>query len=110
MGVVLSIFVVGAILILLAWCLFGLLLLPVFGAGTVTLCYCQGKGEELEQTVRAFGWLRDSKKTGGRLVLVDCGLDAEGLQLAQLLRKDHPWVDYCPRPALEDYLDLTDLG
>lgn len=106
LGTIFLIFFLGVGLILLVWCLFGLLMTPVFGENMVTLCYCQGDGEKLEQQVRAYGWLREGNLSGGRFVIVDCGLNEEGLSLAQLLRRDYLWVDYCPQPALEDYLEL----
>ena len=102
-------FFAAAGLVFLVWCLFGLLLTPVFGDNMVTLCYCQGDGAHLEHQARAYGWLREGKLKGSRLVLVDCGLDEEGLSVAQLLRRDYDWIDYCPQPALEDYLELTGM-
>ncbi len=109
LGTILLIFFALAGLLFLIWALFGLLLTPVFGEEMVTLCYCQGDGGDLERQVRAYGWLRDERVSGGRLVIVDCGLDEQGLCLAQLLRQDYDWLDYCPRPALEDYLELTTM-
>lgn len=90
------------------WCLFGLLLTPVFGSGTVTLLFAEGDGESLEQTVRAYGWLRDGRKNGGVLLLVDRGLSARGLELAQRLGEQWQWVCLCPRAALEDCLLLLE--
>lgn len=91
------------------WGLFGLLLLPVFRRNMVTLLFARDQGTELEQAVRAFGWLRGEKRDGGTLLLVDCGLDAQGLQLAQTLRDRYPWVCLCPRAALEDCLELLEI-
>lgn len=91
---------------LLFWCLFGLILTPVFGRGMVTLLMTRNQGAELEQAVRAYGWLRDGKGKGAVLLIVDCGLDAQGLELALKLRDQWPWVCYCPRAALEDCLEL----
>lgn len=94
--------------VLLAWCLLGLLLEPVFGREMVTLYFVRGNGDGLERRVRAYGWLRDGRLTGGRLVLVDCGLTKPGLEAAEILRQRYGWLDYCPLPALEDYLDLME--
>lgn len=95
---------VGAVL----WCLFGLFLMPVFASGMVTLLFAEGDGEALEQTVRAYGWLRDGRKNGGVLLLVDRGLSARGLELAQRLEEQRDWVCLCPRAALEDCLLLLE--
>lgn len=96
-------------LALVLWGLFGLLLLPVFRRSMVTLVFTHGQGTELEQVARAFGWLRGEKHDGGTLLLVDCGLDAQGLQVAQTLRDRYPWVCFCPRAALEDCLELMEI-
>ena len=103
---ILLVFLAAAGLILVIWCRWGLLLLPVFGHNMTTLCFSRGDGDELEQRVRAFGWLRDGKYTGGQLVIVDCGLTGLGLERAQRLRDRHHWVAYCPGPALIDYIEL----
>lgn len=108
-GKVLLIFFVACGVLLVGWCLFGLLLEPVFGREMVTLYYVRGDGGEMERRVRAYGWLRDGRLTGGRMVLVDCGLTKPGLERAEFLQERFPWLDYCPRPALEDYLDLTEI-
>lgn len=102
-------FCVAVGVVFVAWCLAGLLLSPVFGKGMVTFCYVQGDGAGLEQTVRSYGWLREGRENGGRLVLVDCGLTEQGLELAQVLRERHGWVDYCPQQALVDYIELTEF-
>ena len=109
LGEVLIVFFAACGVILLAWCLLGLLLEPLFGRDMVTLYYVHGNGEQLERRVRAYGWLRDGKLTGGKLVLVDCGLSRSGLDAVDILRERYLWLDYCPAPALIDYLDLLEL-
>ena len=44
----------------------------------------------------------------GRLVVVDCGLNAMGLGRARILRRRYDWVDYCPFPALVEFLAFHD--
>lgn len=106
---VLMVFFAACGVVLLGWCLLGLLLEPVFGREMVTLYFVRGSGAQLERRVRAYGWLRDGKLTGGRMVLVDCGLNRSGLDAAEILRQKFSWLDYCPAPALIDYLDLMDI-
>lgn len=103
---ILLVFLIAAGLILMIWCLWGLLLLPLFGQRMTTLCFSRGDGDELEQRVRAFGWMRDGKHSGAQLVIVDCGLTGLGLERAIRLRDRYSWVAYCPEPALTDYIDL----
>ena len=62
-------------------------------------------GGKLEQQVRAYGWLRDGRLSGGRFVIVDCGLAAAGIDRALTLQKDHDWVEYCPHEMLEEHLN-----
>ena len=95
-------FVLGVVL----WSLFGLLLLPVFGKDMVTFCFSKGNGKELEMRARAYGWLRSEKPSGGRLVIVDCGLSEQGLSVLRCLRDRYTWVDYCPHEVMEDYIEV----
>ena len=94
--------------VLLLWCLTGLLLSPVFGSDMVTFCFARGDGETLEQRVRAYGWLRDGKHDGGKLVIVDCGLSEQGLEAARILQSRHDWLDYCSEPEIADYLPVME--
>ena len=102
---ILVIFMASVGLLLLCWCLMGLLLLPVFGHNIVTLCFSEGHGGKLEQQVRAYGWLRDGRLSGGRFVIVDCGLAPTGIDCALTLQKDHDWVEYCSHEMLEEHLN-----
>ena len=88
------------------WALFGLLLMPVFEEDMVTFFFARGSGEGLEQRVRGYGWLRDGKKHGGRLVIVDCGLTEQGLLTVQHLCRRYDWLDYCPHEIMDDHLDV----
>lgn len=88
------------------WALIGLIHIPVFSGNMVSFLFASDDGEELEGRVRSYGWLREGKGHSGRLVIVDCGLSAAGLDLAQRLRKDRVWLDYCPYQALTDYTEL----
>ena len=105
---VLLVFPLLAVLVLAVWCLWGIFLGPVFDRKMVTLFYVRGNGETLEQQVRAYGWFREGKNRGSRLVLVDCGLTAAGLELAQQLGRHYDWLDICPHQALTDYLELSE--
>lgn len=100
--VLVFVFVLGVMF----WALFGLLLMPVFGEDMITFYFARGDGEELEQRARGYGWLRDGKEHGGRLVFVDCGLTEQGLLTAQKLCRDCAWLDYCPHEIMEDHLDV----
>ena len=92
----------------LLWCLTGLLLYPVFGADMVTCCRVWGDGETMEQQVRAYGWLRDCRREGGRMVLLDCGLTETGLRTAEILCGRHSWLEYCPDPERKIVFEKKD--
>ena len=70
LGEILMVFFAGCGVVLLGWCLLGLLLEPIFGREMVTLYFVAGDAETMEHRVRAYGWLRDGRLTGGRMVLV----------------------------------------
>ena len=75
-------------LVSLSWLALGALLLP--GRCDVRLTVsAQGGGEGLEQTVRGLLWLRRTGLWRGEIVIEDCGLDREGLALAQALAGRH---------------------
>lgn len=103
---ILVVFVLAAVLGVMLWALFGLLLLPVFGKTTVTLCFAQKDGAALEQQLRAYAWLRDGAHHGGRFLIVDCGLTSEGCAAAALLQKKYPWVEQCRQETLPEYIQL----
>ena len=87
--------------IFLLWSLIGLLVLPVFGPGMVTICPSDGDAVRLERQVRAYGWLRDGKRQGGTFVILDCGLTAHGMEKAARLEQLYDWVTIAPVPSQE---------
>lgn len=101
----LLIFLAAAGVLLLLWCLLGLVLLPVFGRSMVTLYYVKGNGEGVEQRVKAYGWLREGRIAGGRLIVVDCGLTEQGIGRVHLLQERYPWLETCQAAAVKDYID-----
>ena len=96
----LLVFLAALGLLTFLWCLAGLVLRPE--RETLSIRCCQGNGDRLEQTVRAYGWLRGTGLVRGQLLLMDCGLTAQQLQ------ETRDWVIYCPRESLEDCLTLLE--
>ena len=88
------------------WALAGLFLVPVYSENMVSFLFVGKKTGCIEGRVRTFGWFRESRRKGGKLVIVDCGLTAEGLRIVQRLRKNREWLEYCPHRALADYMEL----
>ncbi len=88
-------------LLCLGWALFGKLLTPVqnMGAPMFALVKGEGDGEGLEHTLACLVWLRGRDLAGCPVLLVDAGLNEEGLHLARLLCSRWPAVEFC---RLED--------
>ena len=87
---------------LLVWCLMGRLVCPVPGQEVLAVLEGQGDGGGLEQSVRALMWLRSLGLLRCPVVIVDLGLDREGLAVAQRLALRWPVVDlYRPEDGAE---------
>ena len=71
-------------LVSLGWLALGTLLLPV-DCPTQTVITGRGRGDGLEQSVKALLWLRRTGLWRGEVIIEDCGLDADGTALAQML-------------------------
>lgn len=78
---------------LLVWCLMGRLVCPVPGAGGPGRPGGAGGRRGAEQSVRALMWLRSLGLLRCPVVIVDLGLDREGLAVAQRLALRWPVVD-----------------
>lgn len=90
--------------VLLIWCLLGVLLHPVFDEDMVTFLPVCGDGGKLEQSVRAYAWLRSGRLSGGKLVLVDLGLDQQGVQRTTAICDRYDWVSCCTAGETEHYI------
>ena len=104
LGDLVIVFLAASGVVLVIWCLLGILLHPVFGADMVTFLPVHGDGEDLEQSVRAYAWLRSGRLSGGKLVLVDLGLNPQGLQRTAAVCKRYEWVVCCTGPEAENYI------
>ena len=75
-------------LVSLVWLALGAMLLPV-DCPTRAVVTGRGRGDGLEQTVRALMWLRRTGLWRGVVVIEDGGLDEKGLALARKLVQCH---------------------
>ena len=91
-GDILVVFLSLSGLLLLVWCFLGFLLRPVFCEEMVTYLPVTGDGEGLELRVHAYAWLREGRISGGKLVLVDRGLNETGAAVAERLCKEYKWL------------------
>jgi len=89
---------------LVLWCLLGILLIPVFDYDMITICRAEGDGEGLEQKIRGYGWLRDGRLTGGRLIILNCGLTERGMEIARHLCRRYDWVSRYDGPLPAEFL------
>lgn len=92
-------------LLSIGWLCFGHFLTPAGNGQTVILLPGRGEGVDLEQTVAGLLWLRGSGLAEGRILIVDCGLSAEGRAAAQALCRREPAVWMCEREELIRYIE-----
>lgn len=91
-------------LALVGWWLFGLLLRPLPGREAKVVIPGRGSGEELEQLVRSFIWLRGLGLLRCPIVIADAGLTPAGWELALRLAARWPEVALWPASDLGDYI------
>ena len=92
------------VLALAGWWLFGLLLRPLPGREARVVLTGQGTGEELEQQVRSFLWLRGLGLLRCPIIIADVGLTPAGWELALRLTARWPEVILWPASDLGDYI------
>ncbi|MEA4934521.1 MAG: hypothetical protein VB071_13205 [Lawsonibacter sp.] len=88
----------------LAWWLFGRLLRPIPEQQARVLIPGRGEGENLEQTVRTFIWLRGLGLMNCPIVIADVDLTPDGWELALRLTVRWPDVVLWPVNHLADYI------
>ena len=94
-------------LALTGWWLFGLLLRPLPGREAKIVLSGRGDGENLEQQVRSFLWLRGLGLLRCPIVIADAGLTPYGWELALHLAARWPEVVVWPASDLGDYIGRT---
>ena len=87
-----------------SWWLFGRVLRPLPGQGVCALLPGRGDGEGLEQSVRAFVWLRSLGLLSCCVVIADLDLTAQGREVALRLALRWPEVVLWPAGDLPDYI------
>lgn len=94
----------GVSLGILCWWLFGRLLRPMSELPTLLVIPGRGRGERLEQTVRALIWLRGMGLLSCPIVIADVDLTSTGWELALRLTARWPEVILWPASDLAGYL------
>lgn len=89
-------------ILLFAWTIAAVLILPV--KGDCVVLSASGDAEDLQQRVRAYSFLRDSGLARIRIVVVDCGLSHEGLQMVQRLKNTDAQIVCCSESSLPEVL------
>ena len=87
--------------------LFGLLLRPLPGGEARVVIPGRGEGEELEQQVRTFLWLRGMGLLRCPVVIADVDLTPAGWELALRLAARWPEIALWPASDLGDYIART---
>lgn len=107
MGLVKEVFLTAVCvsgLAFLAWWLMGRLLRPIPETCASVVIPGRGAGEVLEQTVRAFIWLRSLGLLHCTLIIADLGLDPDGREIALRLAVRWPEVVVWPVDRLPEYI------
>ena len=91
----------------LAWWLMGRLLRPIPERCARVVLSGRGDGAELEQTVRAFVWLRSLGLLNCAIVIADVALDVQGREVALRLSERWPGVALWPAEQFADYITRT---
>ena len=87
----------------LGWLLLGHILAPV-GGRFCAVIPGSGDGGALEQSVNGLLWLRGGNLVKCPLVIVDCGLNAQGKALAAALTLREPGITMCLAEELPRHL------
>ena len=97
---------IAMLILVLAWCIVGRLLLPV--RPEAKLVYFLTGGEPaLERQVRAVNWLRNSGLFDGTLLLVTTDADETARALSSALTRRYDFVECCTYEDLKDGLRET---
>lgn len=91
-------------LLALGWFLFGRLLSPVAGENVFAVIPARGAGDRLEHDVSGILWLRAGGMARMTVVIVDDGLDCEGLAVAAALLERDNGIRFCRPEELEGLL------
>jgi len=82
----------AAVILGTIWAIYGALRTPVRcgrGCGVCMVVTAKGGAEGLEQTLKGLVWLEQNGIVVARILIVDCGMDDEGLTLVRLLAQKH---------------------
>ena len=88
-----ALLIAGALLVLL-WCLTGLILFPVCAEDTTLIWRLAEPCLQPEYRLRGYLWLLHSGLCGAKLWLVDCGLSQENRQCIERLIANEPAVEW----------------
>ena len=92
----------------LLWWLLGRILRPLPCGNAFVLLIGRGEGNELEQNVRGFLWLRSLGVLKSAILIADLGLDPRGREIALRLCARWPGVILWPVDDLMDYLKTNE--
>ena len=94
-------------LMAVGWLVFGRFVLPLGNEDnrTMVVVEARGDGAGLEQTVHGLLWLRRGDLWRYRVVIMDCGLDSGGRDIARRLAAGGGHVSLCPLGDMTEYLN-----
>ena len=86
-------------LLLILWCMFGMLLLPMGDKMSVQYSATQD-AVEMEQSIRCFVWLRETGVLRTDLTIIDRGLSEDGIIRAQEMVNRYNFVHILTDPPI----------
>lgn len=79
---------------------------PSLREGSLLVVFLFGDAAQVEQRIRSCRWLRERRGLESHVLFVDCDLEAEALQVAQLLLRDDDTVSLCKGEDLAEIIRL----
>ena len=67
-----------------------------------------GDGSGLQEQIYALTGFGREQGLIGRILVVDCGLDAEGQKLCSILERENRWVMVCAPHEIADQIKIND--
>jgi len=77
---------------------------PAVRCRALALLPARGDGEKLEGQIRSLALLTGGRGEICRVLIVDCGLTAEGQRRCRLLTREEKWVVLCEKDQIARYL------
>lgn len=90
--------------LMLIWCITGLMLRPLGGRALRMVYPARGEAEPMEHALRGAAWLREVGLISCDVFIADCGMSEAARQRAEILCKRLEFVHLVPEAQLPEIL------